>query len=335
MTNKKLPPLVSDSPIEKIAINLIKLDKENPRIQFLIDNLIASGHKTDEITKDHLILGLKNKQGLSFESLKNSIESRGLMDPIWVYRDTDDKYTVIEGNTRKLVFDELSDKYPNEERWQYIESRVLPRNVLTEEIDFIRLESHLGGKKAWDPYERAKYLYDLSEKGYSRERLARESRRTISTITEDIKAFEIMKKHFLPFYSDTENPLEKFSYFVELGKKKVNNLLLTKKFTPNDYCSWVADGKIPRAIDVRHLPEIFSNDEVKEAFIKRGYDEAMDLLSIIKPNITSPLFRDIERVIHQLNNLKLEDINEINTTPAKKGQLNSLLNTIYMVIGKK
>jgi len=334
MTNIRIPILVGDSPLEKIPVNLIKLDKDNPRIQFLIDNIKASGRVEREITESHLILGLKSKQGSTFESLKESIETKGLLDPIWVYKDTDGKYIVIEGNTRKLVFDELSDKYPHDERWKFIESRVLPENVPIDQIDFIRLESHLGGKKPWDPYERARHLYFLSEKGYSKERLARESRRTISGITADIKAFEIMQKHFLPKYSDSENSLEKFSYFVELGNKKVNNLLLTKRFTPDDYCNWVADGKIPRAIDVRHLPEIFSNKEVEEAFKRRGYDEAMDLLSMIKPNIVSPLFRDIERVINQLNGLKLEEINEIKITPSKKSQLKKLLDTIYSVIGK-
>jgi hypothetical protein len=333
----KIPTFVSDSPIKKIPINLVKLDKENPRIQFLIDNYKAKGLKDDEITEKNLILGLKVKQGKTYDGLKEAIETKGLLEPIWVYKDVDNKYVIIEGNTRKLVFEELSGKYPHEDRWKFIEARILERGILQpDQIDFIRLESHLGGKKPWDPYERSRYLFLLHDKkGYPFERLARESRTTVSEITRDIRAFEIMQKHFLTRVSNSENSLNKFSYFVELGNKKVNNLLLSKKFTIEQYCDWVAEEKIPRAIDVRHLPEIFSDKEVETVFIERNYDEAMDVLSTLKPNITSPLFKDIEKVIDQFKKLNMVQIGEIKAIKSKKEKIKELQEWVNQIIGTK
>lgn len=334
MLNMKIPKFISDSPIEQLPLILVKFDKDNPRIQFLIDNYRAKGMKDDEITEKHLILGLKIKQGSDYAGLKESIEAKGLIEPIWVYKDTDGKYIIIEGNTRKLVFEELSEKYPEDDRWKSIKSIILSKgSAQPDQIDFIRLESHLGGKKPWDPYERSRYLYLLNDKkGYSLDRLARESRKSVSNIAGDIKAFKIMQEHYITRFSNSEKSLSKFSYFVELGNKKISNLLLSKKFTIEQFCDWVAGEKIPRAIDVRHLPEIFSDKEVEKVFIEKNYDEAMDLLSILKPNITSPLFRDVERVIDHLKKLNMVQANEIRNTKSKTNQLKELYELINQTI---
>lgn len=288
--------LITSIPAIKIPIDKVHLDVDNPRIQFLIDSFLSKGIKLRDINQKQLMLGLKVKTKGKYETLKESIETKGLLDPIWVVQGGDN-YVVIEGNTRRLVFEDLSRKYPDKEQWKQISARVLPSNTAKDVIAFLRLEYHLGGKQAWDPYERARYLFNLKEDGYTTERLARESRSSETEIKNDIKAFEVMRDNFLPKYGQgLDNPLEKYSYFVELvGKQKLRNLLRSDKFSIDDYCEWVAEEKIPRAIDARDLPDIFSNDEVAKVFKEKGYQEAINVLSSIKPDAVSPLYRDIEK----------------------------------------
>lgn len=316
-------------PIEKVF-----LDRDNPRIQFLIDSFITKGIKLEDITQKQLMLGLKVKTRGEYESLKESIETKGLLEPVWVVQDGNN-YIVIEGNTRRLVFEDLSHKYPDKEQWKNITARVLPPNTPKDTIAFLRLEYHLGGKQAWDPYERARYLYNLRENGYTTERLARESRSSETEIKNDIKAFEVMRDNFLPKYgAEIDNPLEKYSYFVELvGKQRIRNLLRSGQFSIDDYCKWVAEEKIPRAIDARDLPEIFSHEEVAKAFKEKGYQEAIDLLSTVKPDAVSPLFRDIEKVTEQLMQLRNYEIIQIREEePAKKEKINNLIKVAQAVL---
>ena len=291
----KLPELISQAPVINLPITQVELDRDNPRIQFIIDSEIERGLKPEEISEATIRLGIKVKTRSAYEALKESIETKGLLDPIWVVQNAPKKYVVVEGNTRKFIFDELAEKYPNKPEWHEIKARVLAQDTPEEEIAFIRLESHLGGKQRWDPYERARYLYFLDQKGYTIPRMAREARTKETEIKKDLAAFKIMRERFMQKYGSTlENPLEKFSYFIELvGKKKVWDLGASGEFSIDDFCQWVAEDKIPRAIDVRDLPDIFTNEEVVKAFKNKGYKAAMELLSTIKPDAAAPLFRGI------------------------------------------
>jgi hypothetical protein len=333
----KLPELISQAPIINIPIAQIELDRDNPRIQFTIDSELERGLKLEEVSEASIRLGIKVKTRPAYESLKGSIETKGLLDPIWVVQKGPGKYIVIEGNTRKFVFDELAEEYPNKPEWKKIKARVLDKNTPEDEIAFIRLESHLGGKQRWDPYERARYLYSLDKKGYTVQRMAKEARTRESEIKKDLDAFKIMRDRFMPKYGSTlENPLDKFSYFIELvGKKKVKDLGAAGAFSIDDFCQWVGEDKIPRAIDVRDLPDIFTSEEVVRAFKNRGYKAAMELLTTIKPDATSPLFRDIEKLTDQLNSLSVSDLSEIREEPAKKEMLKKLIEVSNLVVRQK
>lgn len=326
--------LIGKIPTVKIPINKVMLDVENPRIQFLVDSYLARGIGQEDVTQKQLMLGLKVKTRAKYTTLKESIETKGLLEPIWVAQNGE-LFTVIEGNTRRLVFEELSKKYPDRSDWQEISARVLPPSTPKEIIAFLRLECHLGGKQAWDPYERARYLYNLRENGYTIERLAREARSSETEIKNDIKAFEIMRDHFLLKHGDeVDNALEKYSYFVELvGKKKIRDLLRSSKFSIEDYCSWVAEERIPRAIDARDLPEIFSHSDVSKMFKEKGYEAAMEILATVKPDAVSPLFRDIEKVTEQLRQLRNYEVEQIREQePAKKEKIERLINVAQSVL---
>ncbi len=333
MTKSRISDLAQISELKDVSVKDISLDKENPRIQFAVDSKITRG-EIDISKKDiEFFLSVKSKPYVT--ALKESIESSGgVLDPIWVSK-KNNKYIVIEGNTRLLIYRSLAKKYTRDPRWQNIKCRILPADVPADVINFIRLEFHLGGKQPWEPYERARYLYKLSQSGYSLDRLARESRISKNRISEDLKAYGVMNKYFIPEYADkVDNPLDRFSYFVELiGNKKMQKQANMHKFNIEDFTKWVAEDKIPRAIDVRLMPEIISDEQSYNLFKKEGFETAMQLLAIKKPAVALRLFSDIEMLIDKLNNLRLSEVKQIRQDKSKKKYLSDLITASEQTLG--
>lgn len=324
---------INKIPTKKIPLGKVDFDIENPRNQMLIDSFKIRGFQ--DITQDQLRLGQRAATSTSYDGLMQSIEVNGLLEPIWVY-EKNGRYIVIEGNTRKLVFEALAEKYPDNLDWKYINARIFPEGTSEDEIAFIRLESHLGGKQPWRPYERARYLFNLRNKGYDFQRLSRETRRNKSEIEKDIQAFELMRDHFMAKYGDkVPDPVGKYNYFVELiSKKGVKNLVTSSEFTVDDFSKWVAEGKIPMAIYVRQLPKIFADKEVAKVFKEKGYEMAIEVLATMKPDVASRLFSDIESVIEQLDELTNSEINEIRGAEvAKNNMIKKLIDKAKAVLG--
>ncbi len=150
----------------KIPLKQLILDIENPRIQYYLDTRL-----NDNITQEKIKFALAEGND-QYEKLREHIERNGgIYDPIWTVP-KDDYYTVIEGNTRAFVYEELSEKYVNDEKWKTIDAYVLPYKINRDVINFIRLEKHLFGQTPWDAYEKARELYRLNtQEDYSLKRL--------------------------------------------------------------------------------------------------------------------------------------------------------------------
>ena len=160
----------------KVPLDLLKLDAENPRIGLYKDSQPRASLSDQDIR--HAIV---NRSPDAYAKLRDSIEiNQGAINPIWIGPLHDGKHLVIEGNTRVLIYRELSQKYPSSDTWQSITANVLPVGIRESQVNFIRLEAHLRGVTEWDAYERARYLYILNEKdGYSVTRLEQLDRKSV------------------------------------------------------------------------------------------------------------------------------------------------------------
>ena len=112
-----------------------------------------------------LALGAANyEQGEStttFQSLRSAIGTHGgLIHPILVNKETDNRLVVIEGNTRALIYRQFRSD-DSSGRLDEIPAIVYD-DLGQESIDAIRLQAHLVGPREWDPYSKAKYLDYLS-----------------------------------------------------------------------------------------------------------------------------------------------------------------------------
>ena len=98
----------------RIPISKIVLDIENPRIQYFLDTRL-----NNNISQDNIKFALAGSND-QYEKLKEHIESnKGIYEPLWVVPE-DDFYKVIEGNTRAFIYEELSEKYANDENWKNV-----------------------------------------------------------------------------------------------------------------------------------------------------------------------------------------------------------------------
>jgi hypothetical protein len=313
---------------EQIEIQCLQLDELNPRISFFKDNQVI-----DTLNQEQIIFALTNKKPDAFRKLKDSIQNnRGIVYAIWVepiVGSGDKKYRVIEGNSRVVVYQQLTQEEPYEENWKTIFSYVLPKEIDEGQKNFIRLQSHLRGTTEWDAYEKAKYLYKLWDKdGWSLKRLEKQTKMTEREIDNNINAYRIMEEQYLPKHSDDPNEVTKFSYFVEFVKdKKLQNLLEQNAKSINDFCDWVADkDKIPRGEDVRKLRAIFENQNTRAAFDNKGFDAAIQVLELQKPHLVSKLYREIEIVTEGLKEISSEEIDEMKNdhTSAKREMIREL-----------
>ena len=120
---------------------------ENPRVYSALnsDGTAPSQEDIEEHMKrlDHV------------RELRDDIEANGgLMEEI-IVRDGD--FVVLEGNSRLAAYRLLCETQPV--KWGKIKCKVLPNNIDEELIFRLIGQYHIKGKKPWDAYEQASYLY--------------------------------------------------------------------------------------------------------------------------------------------------------------------------------
>lgn len=293
--------------LTELDINDIELDPENPRIGYWSDNKIDNNYSQKEIA-----FAIREKSNEVNRLMYNIEVQEGITNPIWVYPIQNNKFRVIDGNTRLEIYRDLNEKYPQKECYRKIPAEILPSDIDDKSKDFIRLLNHLRGVNNWEVYERARILYTLWEKrNYTEEDLKAQTKLSINDIRKWIAAYQNMTEQFLPKYSDNPDALNKFSYFVEYENPKIKQGMLDTGLKINNFCDWVGKGEIERAQDVRKLQKIFDNEELKKIITKKGYGIAIQELNIAKPALASKLFEEIEDVTYRLRNMTREEEAEI------------------------
>lgn len=120
---------------------------ENPRVYSVLN--MMGGDPTQEEIEDHMC-GLEH-----VKQLKVSIESNGgLIDPL-VVRDGD--FTVLEGNSRLAAYRLLCAVDPV--KWGKVRCKILPADISDSAIFTLLGQYHIIGRKDWEPFEQAHYLY--------------------------------------------------------------------------------------------------------------------------------------------------------------------------------
>lgn len=225
----------------------LKFYTENPRVYSVL-NAVKAEPSQEEI--EQLMCDLDH-----VKQLKVSIESNGgLIDPL-IVRDGD--LTVLEGNSRLAAYRLLCRIDPI--KWGKVPCKVLPSDISEDTIFALLGQYHIIGRKDWEPFEQAHYLYRRkNQTKLPVEYMAKELGLTKQKAQSMINVIEFMME---------KNDLQKrnWSYYEEYLKNdaikkyrdKTNNKNKDGKPKIDDtFTEAVKNHRIAQASDVRKLGAI-------------------------------------------------------------------------------
>ena len=230
-----------DYVVELVELNqaTLKFYTENPRVYSIL-NMAGTEPSQDEI--EDLMCSQEH-----VKELKDSIESNGgLIDPLIVRKGD---FTVLEGNSRLAAYRILAQKDPL--KWGKVKCKLLPADISDSAIFTLLGQYHIIGRKDWEPFEQAHYLY----------RRHMETKIPVSHMAKELgigekkaeKMIDVIK--FMIEHDDLNK--RKWSYYEEYLKN--NSIKKYRETTPNmddTMVKAIKTGEIKEASDIRKLGDV-------------------------------------------------------------------------------
>lgn len=241
----------------------------------------------------YLALGASNDEesgsstSTSFEKLKQSIITNGgIIQPVILNRRRDGTLVCVEGNTRVALYKHFT-KTGVKGAWTHI-AALVHDEISEAAVHAIRLQVHLVGPRPWDPYSKAKYLYELrTQQHLPFATIVDYCGGRQTEVLENINAYSDMEQFYRPVVGDEAFDTTRFSGFVELQKPGIKQAITSAKFELSDFARWIHEGKLYPLQKVRVLPRILRNDKAREIFLKQGARKAEAVLE--KPDLSRTL----------------------------------------------
>lgn len=236
---------------------------ENPRIYSIV-----RADDEAEPTQEDIFKVLVKAEHVKDSLIPSIRHNGGLIEPILVRGNV-----VLEGNSRLAAYRALS--LQDREKWRYIRAKVLPPDITDSQVFSLLGEYHMVGKKDWQPFEQAGYLYRrFKHHEIAVEVLAEEVGLTKSKVAHLIAVYQYMIDH-------DERTLDRWSYYDELLKGRT--FKEAKTLYPNFYevvTEKIKAGDIKRAVDLRDdLPKIVkAGGNTLKKFVKGAmtFEAALD-----------------------------------------------------------
>lgn len=273
-----------------VLVEEIELDQSNPRIRKFLEMY------GDEPTSEQIFLALGagneddvgSSNSTTYEKLKQSIISNGgIIQPIILNRRSDGSLICVEGNTRVALYKHFHDTNVKGE-WTRIPALVHDE-IDQASVHAIRLQVHLVGPRPWDPYSKAKYLYELrTQEHLPFATIVDYCGGRQNEVVESINAYADMEQYYRPVVGDDgEFDTTRFSGFVELQKPGLKQAITAAGFNLSDFARWIHDGRLFPLQKVRVLPRILRNEKARAIFLKQGARKAESVLE--KPDLNRTL----------------------------------------------
>ncbi len=313
----------------ELPIDEIDLDLDNPRIKQYLE--IYSGN----ITSENIALALSASGGSSgttstYSALKESIKvNKGIINPIIVNKTSDGRLVVIEGNTRLQIYKEFA-VADCDGPWKKIIS-IVYNNLPIEQIHAIRLQAHLVGPREWDPFSKAKYLNQLSNiDKLPMAMIVSFCGGKEAEIRKLIQAYTDMMQYYFPKANEVgidPDPRE-FSKFAEYQNRSIKDSLAVHHYTGYDFATWVINGNIDNAQNVRKIPAVLADPTARETFIKSTISEAVKYLNIPKKgnvDLSAVSMYDLTiELTNRLRNIGFKEVKALANDPRYEERKNDL-----------
>lgn len=224
----------------------------------------------------------------TFEKLKQSIITNGgVIQPVILNRRKDGTLVCVEGNTRVALYKHFG-MTGVKGSWTHIPALVHDE-INESSVHAIRLQVHLVGPRPWDPYSKAKYLYELrTQEHLPFATIVDYCGGRQTEVVESINAYADMEQYYRPVVGDDGDfDTTRFSGFVELKKSGVKQAITAAGFDCSDFARWIHENKLFPLQKVRVLPRIVRNEKAREIFLKHGVRKAEAVLE--KPDLNRTL----------------------------------------------
>lgn len=197
----------------------------------------------------------------------------GLIEPVIV---RDGSLEVLEGNSRLAAYRHLAGK--NAIHWGKVRCRVLPADTSEDLIFGLLGQVHIKGKKDWQPFEQAGFLYRRHKlQKVDQETLCQQMGIGKGRVKQYLEAYQLM-------LDNNEVKPDRWSYFYEFVRS--NKIRKARDNYPNFdelIIEKIRNGDFERAQDLRDkLPVICSTPKVLKKFssgaidFEDAYDDALE-----------------------------------------------------------
>ena len=239
----------------------LKFYPENPRVYSVLNG--ADANPSQEEIQEHMCSLDHVKQ------LRVSIESNGgLIDPL-IVRDGD--FMVLEGNSRLAAYRILNEKDPV--KWGMVKCKILPADITDDTIFALLGQYHIIGRKDWEPFEQAHYLYRRHKQtklpvDYMAKELGitkGKAEKMIQVIEFMIEKDDLNKRHW--------------SYYEEyLKNAQLKKYRETSSELDDVIATQVKTGAIQEAADIRKLGDVAKvGDKQSKKIMQKFISEDMSL----------------------------------------------------------
>jgi hypothetical protein len=253
---------------QEIPVRTADLDQQklrfypdNPRIYALIHH---GGHEPDQEEIERLLLETEHVRGLTLDIKSNG----GLMESLVV---RDGTFEVLEGNCRLAAYRALARKDPI--RWGRVKCTILPRNIEESLVFALLGQYHLKGRKAWQPFEQAGFLYRrLENHKLDYKTLGTEIGLKWKAVKHLVETYQFMLAH--------DEPPDRWSYWDEyLRSNKIARAREEQADLDAVVVKKVKSQEIGKAVAVRdELPHICMAKKVLQRFVggRVGFEDACE-----------------------------------------------------------
>ena len=293
---------------------------ENPRIYSIVC--------TETVEPSQKVIQEKLTELEHVKQLVQSIkENGGLIDPL-IVRQNDERFIVLEGNSRLAAYRLLSQKDPI--TWANVKCCILPKEVTEDQIFALLGEYHIVGKKDWAPFEQAGYLYRrYKNHGISADTMGKELGLTTRKVNQLIAVYTFMVEN-------GEEDVQRWSYYDEYLKNQ--KVARERKLNPeidDVIVEKVRSGEIARAVDMRDkVGKIFeAGGKTLKKFIETpgSIDNAFE--GVEARGFTNNLYRTLNRFRQQISEPDLKkEIFSMHYNHIKKCEFE--LDKIHKAVGK-
>ncbi|MBK7473338.1 MAG: hypothetical protein IPI73_24595 [Betaproteobacteria bacterium] len=186
---------------------------ENPRIY-------SSVWTSDgvEPSQEEIFRALSRSEHVRETLVPSITNNGGLIEPVLVRNNV-----VLEGNSRLAAYRLLVQT--DSRKWSHIRAKVLPSDITDSEVFSLLGEYHMVGKKDWQPFEQAGYLYRrFKTHAVPEDSSTKEVGLSLSKIRHFIRVYDFMVKH-------NDRSPERWSYYDELLRG--SDLILPVSFFRN------------------------------------------------------------------------------------------------------